>query len=54
MGQCSSKYKINSVVPYGSENVSELYIKKSVNLTKRRIKRTRSKIIYEGLKGIIA
>lgn len=47
MGQCSSKYSVRSVVPYNSEQVSEIYIQDSPNLTKRRIKRTRSKIILD-------
>ena len=47
MGQCSSKPNIRSVVPYSSEQVSEMYLQNSPNLTKRRIKRTRSKIILD-------
>ncbi len=50
MGICSSKYDIRSVVPLNTEIiVSEDYIKDSNNLTKRRIKRTRSKIIYDAI-----
>ncbi len=52
MGQCQTKQSIRSVVPITSTetNIIENYIKDSTNLTKRRIKRTRSKIIYDSFK----
>jgi hypothetical protein len=48
MDICSSKYDIRSIVPLNTEMIiSENYIRDSNNLTKRHIKRTRSKIIGE-------
>lgn len=51
MGQCSSKQNIKSVTPEPDPSPSEIYIQDSPNLTKRRIKRTRSRIILDGLKS---
>ena len=51
MGQCSTKQDIRSVAPEPEPSPSENYIQNSPNLTKRRIKRTRSRIILNGLKS---
>jgi hypothetical protein len=53
MGQCQTKENIRSVLPDNTsqEQPPESYIKNATNLTKRRIKRTRSKIIYDSIKG---
>jgi hypothetical protein len=53
MGQCQTKQDIRSVLPENNPESlpSEKYIKDSTNLTKRRIKRTRSKIIYKVVTG---
>jgi hypothetical protein len=52
MGICSSKYDSRSVLPLNTKIIQEEnYLKDSNNLTKRRIKRTRSKIIYDGVKS---
>lgn len=55
MGQCQTKYSINSIVPYSvsESQLSEIYIKDSHNLTKRRMRRTRSHIIYDAFGKII-
>lgn len=54
MGAFSSKYSVRSIVPYNFEDTaSEVYIMESPNLTKRRIKRTHSKIIIDGLTNAI-
>jgi hypothetical protein len=54
MGTCSSKYDSRSVVPLNTKIIiSEDYLKDSNNLTKRRIKRTRSKIIYDAVKSTL-
>jgi hypothetical protein len=55
MGQCQTKYSINSIVPYSvsESQLSENYIKDSHNLTKRREKRTRSRIIYDAFEKVI-
>jgi hypothetical protein len=51
IGQCFGRYNIQTIVPMNSEdNLSEVYILDSHNLTKRPIKGTRSKIIYKSLK----
>ncbi len=53
MGQCQTKQDVRSVLPDNTseQQPSENYIKDTTNLTKRRIKRTRSKIIYDAVKG---
>lgn len=53
MGQCQTKESIRSVLPEvtSEQQPSENYIKDATNLTKRRIRRTRSKIIYDAVKG---
>jgi hypothetical protein len=52
MGQCQTKQNVKSVIPYNisESQLSENYIKESSNLTKRRLRRTRSKIIYDSFK----
>lgn len=51
MGACLAKQpKINSIIPWPSKNIlSEQYIQNAPNLTKRRPRRTRSKIIQDAL-----
>ena len=53
MGQCQTKQDVRSVLPEttSEQQPSEKFIKDTTNLTKRRIKRTRSKIIYDAVKG---
>ena len=50
MGGCFAKQpKINSIMPWPSQNtLSEQYIQ-SANLTKRRLRRSRSKIIQDAI-----
>ncbi len=48
MGQCQTKLNMRSVLPISTESVTvAVDIKDNSNHTKKRIRRTRSKIIYD-------
>ncbi len=46
MGQCQTKLNMRSVSPISTESVTVAVVDNS-NHTKKRIRRTRSKIIYD-------